>query len=120
MTGASRAFNLIECAAKSARGEIERRHRLYRRGRARIDIAGKTVVLVDDGIATGTTVRVALQSLRLAVPGLAPAGESPFSQGGLKSEVQHQPCKVGAMTERTTPISSTSRCRTAIRTTSET
>ena len=61
MTGASRAFNLIECAAKSARGEIERRHRLYRRGRARIDIAGKTVVLVDDGIATGITVRVALQ-----------------------------------------------------------
>ncbi len=47
MTGASRAF--IERAAKSARGEIERRHRLYRRGRARIDIAGKTVVLVDDG-----------------------------------------------------------------------
>ena len=60
--------------------EIERRRQIYLRGRAPVPIAGATVIVVDDGIATGTTVRAALQALRrgparrlvLAVP-LAPA-----------------------------------------------
>jgi predicted phosphoribosyltransferase len=43
--------------------ELDQRERLYREGREPIDIAGKTVVLVDDGIATGYTVRAALKSL---------------------------------------------------------
>jgi len=60
--------------------EIERRKRVYLQGRARVDIAGRTAIVVDDGLATGATARVALQSLRkrepkhlvLAVP-VAPA-----------------------------------------------
>lgn len=45
------------------RGELERRERLYRDDHEPVDITGKTVVVVDDGIATGSTVRAALESL---------------------------------------------------------
>jgi putative phosphoribosyl transferase len=44
--------------------EIERRRDAYLAGRAPVPLAGATVVLVDDGIATGTTVRAALRALR--------------------------------------------------------
>ena len=40
--------------------EIERRRQTYLRGRAPVDIAGATAIVVDDGIATGTTVRLSL------------------------------------------------------------
>jgi putative phosphoribosyl transferase len=43
--------------------EIERRRALYLRDRTPIDPHGRTVIVVDDGIATGGTVRVALQAL---------------------------------------------------------
>ena len=43
--------------------ELERRERLYRDERGPLDLDGKTVVVVDDGIATGSTVRAALESL---------------------------------------------------------
>ena len=45
------------------RAELERRERLYRGGRAPADVQGKTAVVVDDGIATGSTVRAALRAL---------------------------------------------------------
>jgi len=43
--------------------EIERRRGLYLRGRRPVDVRGRTAVVVDDGIATGSTVRVALLAL---------------------------------------------------------
>jgi putative phosphoribosyl transferase len=43
--------------------ELERRERLYLDDHEPVDIAGKTVIVVDDGIATGSTVRAALESL---------------------------------------------------------
>ena len=46
------------------RRELDRRERLYRRGRPFPDLAGKTVVLVDDGLATGSTMRVAIEAIR--------------------------------------------------------
>lgn len=60
--------------------EIARRRALYMKGREPLPIGGTTVIVVDDGIATGTTVRAALKALRrkgpkrliLAVP-VAPA-----------------------------------------------
>jgi putative phosphoribosyl transferase len=60
--------------------EIERRRDSYCAGRPPLDIAGRTAVVVDDGIATGATMRVALKAVRrrgperlvLAVP-VAPA-----------------------------------------------
>jgi putative phosphoribosyl transferase len=48
--------------------EIERRRRVYLRGAPRLPLAGRTVVLVDDGLATGTTARAALQAIRREHP----------------------------------------------------
>jgi putative phosphoribosyl transferase len=63
------------------RAELDRRVRVYRGGRPPPDVAGRTVILVDDGLATGVTARAALRSLRrratgqtvLAVPVAAPS-----------------------------------------------
>ena len=48
--------------------EIERRRAQYFQGRARIDIRGRTAIVVDDGIATGATMRVALHAVRRGGP----------------------------------------------------
>lgn len=44
--------------------ELTRREELYRAGRRPLDVAGRTVVLVDDGVATGATMLVAVEALR--------------------------------------------------------
>ncbi|HEU5287358.1 MAG TPA: phosphoribosyltransferase family protein [Candidatus Limnocylindria bacterium] len=46
--------------------ELERRERRYRGGRAPLDVRGRTVILVDDGIATGVTARAAISATRRA------------------------------------------------------
>ena len=46
--------------------ELERRNSLYRQGMPPPDIQGKTIILVDDGLATGATMRAAIASLRHA------------------------------------------------------
>jgi len=66
LTGASPQYIQRELPAHLR--EIERRRKLYLKGRPPIPLAGKTAVLVDDGIATGTTVRAALMALRLRGP----------------------------------------------------
>ena len=48
--------------------EIERRRDLYLKGRNRVPIKGRTAIVIDDGIATGATVRAALKALRLQKP----------------------------------------------------
>jgi len=57
-------------AEESARQlkEIERRRQAYLAGRPRVDIAGRTALIVDDGIATGATIRAAILATRRAQP----------------------------------------------------
>jgi putative phosphoribosyl transferase len=58
---------IVEQSRKEAR-EIERRRRAYLGGRARLDISGRTTLVVDDGIATGASIRAALLATRRAGP----------------------------------------------------
>ncbi len=48
--------------------EIQRRQQIYRKGRAAPRLADRTVIVVDDGIATGGTIRAALRGVRRAGP----------------------------------------------------
>jgi predicted phosphoribosyltransferase len=48
--------------------ELERRERLYRGERGPVEIKGRTVILVDDGLATGSTMRAAARAVRAQEP----------------------------------------------------
>ena len=56
--------SVIEGTAKREMLEIARRERIYSSGRAIPDLKDKTVILTDDGIATGSTMTLAVQALR--------------------------------------------------------
>jgi putative phosphoribosyl transferase len=58
----------IERIAARETQELERREQVFRAGRPPLDVQGKTVVLVDDGIATGASIRVAIAALRRMRP----------------------------------------------------
>jgi putative phosphoribosyl transferase len=58
----------IEAIARRQQVELERREELYRGDRPAIQVAGQVVILVDDGIATGSTMRAAVQTLRHQKP----------------------------------------------------
>src|SRR3954471_20363002 len=54
----------IEAIDAKERRELERRERAYRGDRPPPDLAGRTVILVDDGLATGSTMLAAVQAVR--------------------------------------------------------
>ena len=58
----------VEAEARRQLAEIERRRRAYLGDRRATDVGGRTVIVVDDGVATGGTVRAALRALRKAGP----------------------------------------------------
>ncbi len=62
-----RHLNVSERAVRDVvereRAELERRERMYRHDRPPLDVAGKVVILVDDGLATGATMRAAVEAL---------------------------------------------------------
>jgi erythromycin esterase-like protein/hypoxanthine phosphoribosyltransferase len=59
---------MIDAVAAHERQELARRERLYRGGRPPPDVRGRTVILVDDGLATGATMHAAIQALRQQHP----------------------------------------------------
>jgi putative phosphoribosyl transferase len=71
---------VIDSVAADELQELERRERAYRGNRPEPEVRGKTVILVDDGLATGSTMRAAAAALRqqnparivIAVPVSAP------------------------------------------------
>jgi putative phosphoribosyl transferase len=71
----------IDAVAAHEQQELERRERLYRGQKASLNIQDRTIILVDDGLATGSTMKAAVAALRrqnprkiiVAVP-TAPAG----------------------------------------------
>jgi putative phosphoribosyl transferase len=59
---------MFAAAARREMMEVERRIRAYRRDRPRPNMRDRTVILVDDGLATGATMRAAIQSVREQAP----------------------------------------------------
>lgn len=58
----------IDGVAATEREELERRERMYRSGQDGLALRGKTVILVDDGLATGATMRAAIRGVRSHEP----------------------------------------------------
>ena len=59
---------VIDTVAAREEKELARRERLYRGARPAPDVHGRTVILVDDGLATGSTMRAAVAALRKQTP----------------------------------------------------
>ena len=85
--------------------EIERRRKSYCEGRPALDVAGRTAIVVDDGIATGATMRVALQAVRrrdparlvLAVPVAPPDTLAALRQDADEAICLQTPIGLGAI-----------------------
>lgn len=59
---------MVESVTRREAAELERRERLYRANRPPASLQGRTLILVDDGLATGASMQVALQAARAAKP----------------------------------------------------
>jgi predicted phosphoribosyltransferase len=58
------AGEIIEAVTQQESAELERREREYREGRPAPELRDRTVILIDDGLATGATMRAAVKALR--------------------------------------------------------
>lgn len=93
MVGASSRYVEMEKARQLT--EIERRKLVYRGDRPSPSVAGRTVIVVDDGIATGSTMKAALKALRRMEPArlvLAVPVAPPDSIAALASECDEVVC----------------------------
>src|SRR5215469_10943904 len=87
----------IDAVAARELQELARRERAYRDGRAPPDVTGKTVILVDDGLATGATMRAAVQALKRQGPErivVAVPAASPDTSAGLNAEADEVVCVI--------------------------
>jgi putative phosphoribosyl transferase len=86
-TGVTRAE--LEAVAAAEQRELDRRERVYRGGRPAPDIRGRTIIIVDDGIATGATVRAAIAVVRAQNPSRLILAV-PVAQASVVQELQHE------------------------------
>jgi predicted phosphoribosyltransferase len=87
--------HVIEAAAEREEVEAERRETLFRRGRPPLDVAKKTVILVDDGLATGSSMLAAVECLKVMKPErivVAVPVAPPDACHALRSEVDELTC----------------------------
>ena len=87
--------DVIDAAAEKELQELTRRERAYRDDRPPPDVAGRTVLLVDDGLATGSTMRAAVAALRKLHPDrivvAVPVGAAEIC-AGLRGEADETVC----------------------------
>jgi predicted phosphoribosyltransferase len=71
----------VERVLEAETRELMRREHVYREGRPPADVTGKVVILVDDGLATGASMRVAVDAVRARHPAqvIVAAGTAPES-----------------------------------------
>jgi predicted phosphoribosyltransferase len=87
--------SVLDSVARDEQIELERREKLYRGNRAPIGLTGKTVIIVDDGLATGSTMRAAVMAVRQQQPArvivAVPVG-APETCAGLAREADDVIC----------------------------
>ena len=86
---------VIDALAAREQEELARRERVYRGHRPPLDVRGRTVILVDDGLATGATMHAAIRALRQQQPArivVAVPTASPETCAELKTEVDDIIC----------------------------
>jgi putative phosphoribosyl transferase len=91
------AEQVIEEATARERLELDRREQLYRDDRPPPELRDRTVILVDDGLATGATMRAAVEALRLRgaarIVVAVPVG-APETCRELENEVDETICEI--------------------------
>jgi putative phosphoribosyl transferase len=87
----------IEAVSRREEMELKRREAAYRGNRPQLDVKGLTVILVDDGLATGSTMRAAVTALRRQKPGrivIAVPTASPDVCNEFRAEVDEILCGI--------------------------
>jgi predicted phosphoribosyltransferase len=87
--------SIIDTVASRELQEIERRERHYRARRPAVEVEGRTLILVDDGLATGATMRAAVTALRRRRPArviVAVPTAAPEACAELRTEVDEVVC----------------------------
>jgi putative phosphoribosyl transferase len=87
----------IEAVSRREEMELKRREAAYRGNRPQLDVKGLTVIMVDDGLATGSTMRAAVTALRRQKPGrivIAVPTASPDVCNEFRAEVDEVLCGI--------------------------
>jgi predicted phosphoribosyltransferase len=88
---------IIDAVAAKELEELKRRERVYRGGRPPPDVRGRTVILIDDGLATGATMQAAIKALRQLHPArivVAVPTAAPDTCEALRAEVDEVICAI--------------------------
>ena len=89
--------HIIDAVAEREQRELARRERLYRGGRPSLDVRGRTVILVDDGLATGATMHAAIAAIRKLQPARIVVGvptDSPETCEEMRAEADEVICAI--------------------------